>query len=128
MAYFLGIAGSLLILLNFSLFSSRRINRRFYNDQNKILSKISSTIRAPHPVIGIAALAIGLVHGYLMLGGLPLHSGTLLCAILAVMGSTALLGRRLKIRNWLKAHRLESVFLALMLVVHFLMTKGFISF
>lgn len=128
MAAVLGMIGSAIIICNFMLFLSRRINRRFYNNKNSMLQQISGGLRLPHPFLGAAALLAGIMHGYLMGGFIQFHTGTFILAVLAVMGLAAAIGRRFRIRDWIKAHRTGAAFLAILLLFHFLSTKGFLDF
>jgi hypothetical protein len=98
-------------LLNFS-------NRKFIKTDNKNFKKVQKLFKTIHKPLGIALAILGPIHGYLALGGLRLHTGSLLYLSLIV---TAILGGifyRLKKRVFFSWHKRFAALTVFLLLVH----------
>ncbi|MEN1759628.1 hypothetical protein [Anoxynatronum sibiricum] len=87
---------------------------------NKKLIPIYRVVRVVHPVIGVAMILIGLLHGSMVLGQLRLHSGSLVLLTLIVMALVALAGSKLAVlrKIWRPIHRGLGIVLVLLLLAH----------
>lgn len=98
-------------LLNFS-------NRKFIKTDNKNFKKVQKLFKIIHKPLGVALAILGPIHGYLALGGLRLHTGSLLYLSLII---TAILGGifyRLKKRFFFSWHKRFAALTVLLLLVH----------
>ncbi|MGB9790296.1 MAG: hypothetical protein ACPLTP_06680 [Thermotoga caldifontis] len=102
-----------LLFYNFSLFPLRRILKRF--ERARSFLKIGSRI---HRFSGFALLVTGAIHGYLALGRIQLHTGTLLWLGVVLLSIYYLLRRPLK-KHWLVLHRFTDFIVIAWFFVHF---------
>lgn len=86
----------------------------------KKLAPVYRKMRIIHPVTGVVMILVGLFHGYMALGSIRIHSGSLILIILILMGLTALAGTRIKAfrKNWRIVHRLLAVLLFASVLAH----------
>ena len=68
----------------------RFLNTHFFHAQGEGYVKAIKKLRAVHKPLGGVILIIAIVHGYLALGGLRLHTGTLLLIVTAVTAGLGL--------------------------------------
>lgn len=87
---------------------------------NKKLMPLYRKMRVIHPVVGVIMIVIGLVHGFMVLGEIRLHSGLLIVIILIIMALTALAGQKVKAfrKGWRKVHRTLGVLVFLLVLAH----------
>ncbi|MEN3008631.1 hypothetical protein [Pseudothermotoga sp.] len=102
-----------LLFYNFSLFPLRRLLKKFSWSKRFLFygSKI-------HRFTGIALLFTGSIHGYLALGTVKLHTGSLLWLGILTLFSIYLFRKILK-RKWLSIHRWTDFIVIAMFFVHF---------
>lgn len=103
-----------------SPFALNFLNRRLFKTQNKIFRDTVKFLRRLHKPFGVAMAVLALVHGYLALGGIRIHTGSLLYASIFM---TALLGGsfyRLKKRTLFIWHRRMALVSFLLLLLHLL--------
>lgn len=82
--------------------------RAYYlKSKDKRLLAIYQRMRVIHPLMGGLIIALGLLHGYMSLGVIRLHTGTLIVIVVSLMAAIALVGPRTKLlrRNWRVIHR-----------------------
>lgn len=87
---------------------------------NKKLIPVYRKLRVLHPVVGVLMVAMGLVHGYMALGRIALHSGSLIVAALIAMALVALAGQRVKAfrKDWRKVHRALGLLVFMLVLAH----------
>ena len=73
----LGIINVALILVITSPYWLRRLGKRFFPKRKIASTKLMKVLRSVHKPFGVCLLLITLIHGYLALGALRLHTGTL---------------------------------------------------
>ena len=117
MAGILGWINLVLILFMGSIFP---IKKMYQKHKTKKLLDLYKTIRKIHPFMGLTIIIIGIIHGYMQLNTIRIHTGTLILLMVILMGSVALLGPRIKIlkRNWRFIHRNMGFLLLGTLVIH----------
>ena len=96
----------------------RLINKYVFKNKNKALVRAAKALRAIHKPLGLVLVAAVIVHGFLALGTLRLHTGTLAAIMLIV---TVALGGTfyfLKKKPLLVAHRTMALLLVLLVLVH----------
>jgi hypothetical protein len=69
----------------------RLLNRYAFKSRNAALARVAKALRAAHKPLGLFLVAAVAVHGFLALGALRLHTGTLagiLLIVTAALGGT----------------------------------------
>jgi hypothetical protein len=94
------------------------LNRKFFKTQKQGFRNTLKFLRRLHKPLGIAMAVLALVHGYLAMGGLRLHTGSLLYLSIII---TALLGGsfyKLKKRALFTWHKRMALVSFLLLLLH----------
>ncbi|MCR3956971.1 MAG: hypothetical protein NUK57_11800, partial [Gudongella sp.] len=94
------------------------LNRKFIKTQNQGFRNTVKLLRRLHKPLGLALAILALVHGYLALGSLRLHTGSLLYLSIFI---TALLGGsfyKLKKRALFTWHKRMALVSFLLLLLH----------
>lgn len=73
----LGITSSVLFAIVMMPFLLRHYNRIFYKGKNSMITSWRKRFRKIHKPAGFGLAVIALIHGYLALGSIRLHTGTL---------------------------------------------------
>lgn len=85
---------------------------------NKKFEKTIQLLRKIHKPLGLAMVALSLLHGYFALGSFRLHTGTLLWLSLFVTAALGFLFYSLKRRALFVWHKRMAVVLFLFLLIH----------
>ena len=87
---------------------------------NKKLIPIYRKMRIIHPIVGVSMIVVGLIHGWMALGQIRLHSGLLILLALIAMALTALAGQKIKAfrKGWRKVHRALGLLVFLLVLAH----------
>jgi len=83
------------------------LRAQYLKTKDKKSLELLQRVRTFHPKVGVAIIMLGLVHGYMSLGEIRFHTGTLIIMVLTVMALLALGGPRwqpLK-KSWRAIHR-----------------------
>lgn len=67
----------------------RSINRRLFKGKNKFLIQCGKWLRKIHKPFGTGMVVVAMIHGYMAMGALRLHTGTLawfMCVVTAILG------------------------------------------
>lgn len=117
MADFLGWLNLVIFLLMGTIYP---IKKRMEKKRDQKSIQVYRKARVIHPILGSFIILIGFVHGYMQLGRLRLHTGTLLIGYLLLMGLVAILGPRIRFlrKRWRVIHRSMGIPLVLLLLVH----------
>lgn len=116
---FLGWLNVVLVVIAGSLFGLRRLNKYVYGNKNTTLKKIVKPLSKIHPYVGSALLISALIHGDLALGTVfKLHTGPLAGWILLLMMLVALIGKKFRVKNWLKIHRILAILFVCAILLH----------
>lgn len=96
------------------------LRMRYLKTKDKTLLALYKKMRIIHPVTGGLVIAIGLIHGYMSLGTLRIHTGLLIVIVLMMMAAVALLGPRTELlkRSWRVIHRYMGVLLWSSILLH----------
>ncbi len=92
----------------------------YQRNKDKKVLELYKRARIFHPVLGFVIIGIGLTHGYLALGALRLHTGSLVLLALIAMATIALIGPRMKAlrKSWRTIHRYAGGVLWAFLLLH----------
>lgn len=96
------------------------LRAQYLKTKDKKTLALYQRVRKGHPVVGGAIILLGLVHGYMSLGAIRLHTGTLIVLVLALMALVALVGSRwqpLK-KHWRALHRNMGLTLWVFIFLH----------
>jgi hypothetical protein len=116
---FLGWFNILLVLIALSQFLLRRVNKYAYGNKNVTIKTLLKPITKIHPYVGVLLLISAYVHGELALGSLfRMHTGPLAWWIVVVMMLVALIGKKYRIKPWLKVHRSLAVLFIVAVLLH----------
>ncbi len=87
---------------------------------NKKLIPLYRKMRIIHPVVGVLMILVGSIHGYVALGEISLHSGSLILLALIAMALIALAGQKIKAfkKGWRKVHRTLGILVFLLVLAH----------
>lgn len=98
----------------------RKLNQWIFHIPMKKLGKVLKVLRAIHKPLGIALVVMIPVHGFLQLGGLRLHTGTVAWAAGLAVVCVGLLYFFLRKPALLKTHRWLALAFVALAVVHLL--------
>lgn len=114
----LGWINAILLVLIIAQFILNYTNRNFIKTDNKTFKKIQKLFKLIHKPLGITLAILGLIHGYMALGGFRLHTGSLLYLSLFI---TAILGGsfyKLRKKVFFLWHKRIAALTVLLLMVH----------
>ena len=120
----LGWINLLLVLLMGSIYPIKKAAtaklQRVGKEKVKGSMLLYQKMRIIHPILGILIVGIGLVHGYLALGTIRLHTGLLVVIWIMLMGSVAIFGPRMKVlrKKWRNLHREMGLVLLIFVIIH----------
>lgn len=115
----LGYLNVLIVGLLILPFILNRISRYLSAEAKASMKDVTKFLRKLHKPLGIVFLATGLIHGYLALGGISLHTGTLLYAAVIVQAGLGGAFYRTKKKGLFKAHRMMAFVIAGLLLLHY---------
>lgn len=119
----ISILGYLNLALMVSLlfpFLLRRINRHAFHSKNLLLGEAASGFAKVHPYLGLILLLSALVHGYLALGIIMMHTGTVLGAAIILQNILGITFKLFRKPVLLKVHRPLGLLSVLFLLAHLL--------
>ncbi len=96
-----------------------RVAFKKYGKQYPFLKKVLKFSKRYHRFLGIVLIIAAPIHGYLALGRIMLHTGTLLYLSILVMLLIYILGRAKVLKNWIIFHRIWSLVVVVLFVVHY---------
>ncbi|MDN5351774.1 MAG: hypothetical protein PWQ12_693 [Clostridiales bacterium] len=117
---FLGWLNVLLLAAMTAPYWLRWINKRTFQFKGGLYGKTIQYLRKIHKPLGFAILIIGLIHGYLALGGFRLHTGSVLLVTLVLVALFGLLFHFRKDKKFFKWHKRIVVIAGFALAVHLL--------
>ena len=114
----LGITSAVLLGIITSPYWLRKLNQWFFHIKGKPYLQLIKFLRRLHKPLGIALLLVLLIHGYLALGALRLHTGSI--AFLAVLFTASLGGAFYKWKKpvLLKWHRRAALIVVAFVLIH----------
>ncbi|WP_051188407.1 hypothetical protein [Proteocatella sphenisci] len=114
----LGWLNAVLLTLMVMPFALIRANKMIFKGKNKNIQSLTRMLRKIHKQMGFVLVVTGIVHGYLALGGLRLHTGTLLYLSLLLTGTMGLLFYLKKKKIFLQLHRYFAALVIMLLALH----------
>lgn len=118
MVTFLAWLNVFLAFVMVSVYILRRVQRLRKKKAGPGMKKFTILLAKIHPVVGMALIASGLLHGYLALRIFYLHTGYLLWFAIVAMLLIRLVGVLTKSRNWIRIHRFGALVVVAGLLVH----------
>jgi hypothetical protein len=98
----------------------REINKRTLNLKGGYYAKLIKVLRGIHKPLGLLVILIAPVHGYLALGGLRLHTGSLVFAFVSLTGILGLSFYLTKKKSLFKWHKVFALTIFVFLGIHLL--------
>ncbi len=114
----LGILNVVLIIIIVLPYCLRRLGQRFFPQKKIASTKLMKLLRSVHKPLGICLLLITLIHGYLALGSLRMHTGTLVGIIVLATVVLGILFYRKKRAVLLKWHKRAALLMVLLTLLH----------
>lgn len=94
-------------------------NRNYLKTKNKNFSKVLKFLRKLHKPFGIALIVLGIVHGFMALGSLRLHTGTLFYLAIVITGFLGGSFYRLKKRELFVWHKRAAALAFVLFLLHY---------
>lgn len=116
----LGILSVFLFIIVMLPYLLRQINRLFFQGKNRVITRLRMWIRKFHKPAGVGLAALSLIHGYLALGTIRLHTGTLAWTISIAAVILGVLFSVKKKAVYLVWHRRAALLAILLIALHLL--------
>ncbi len=114
----LGIINVILIIGITLPYLLRRLGQRFFPKRKIASTKLIKVLRTMHKPFGMCLLLITLIHGYLALGALRLHTGTLAGIMVLVTVVLGILFYKKKKAVFFKWHKRAALLMVLLTLLH----------
>lgn len=114
----LGIVNVVLLAVMTSPFWLRVLNDRLFHIKGEALGKGIKVLRKIHKPLGALIIVIAMIHGYLALGTIRLHTGLLVLVAILVTASLGGSFYLFKKRNLFLWHRRMVLIVILLLLLH----------
>ncbi len=114
----------ILILIMASIYPVKRAamaNSKGVGGKNSGVSlALYKKMRLLHPLLGGLIIVLGMIHGYLALGTVKLHTGLLVVITVMLMGALAIFGPKMKglRKKWRNLHRGMGFILLIFVILH----------
>lgn len=98
----------------------RHINRIFFKGKNRVITKLRMWFRKLHKPAGCCLAVIALIHGYLALGSIRIHTGTLawiVCIAAVILGVLFSIKKKAVYLVW---HRRVALLAVIFIALHLL--------
>lgn len=114
------ILGWIIVSLVFIMGGIYPVKLYYSKTKDKNLLKAYKKLRVLHPILGIVIIILGSIHGFLALGTIRLHTGTIVLSLIIIMALISLLGQRInKFKgSWRPYHRYVSLILWIAIFIH----------
>lgn len=116
----LGFLNIALLVVVTSQYWVRKLNQWFFHSKAPAYLKLMKVLRACHKPAAVALLASVVVHGWLAMGALTLHTGTVAAAFFFLTALFGLLFYLLHKKGLLQWHRALALISVLLVAVHLL--------
>lgn len=116
----LGILSAVLFTIIMMPFLLKHFNRVIYKGKNRMITSWRMRFRKVHKPGGFGLAAISLIHGYLALGAIRLHTGTLayiVCIAAVILGVLFSIKKKAVFLVW---HRRAALLAILFIALHLL--------
>jgi hypothetical protein len=118
MIRFLGYLNLALLVSLLCPFLLRRINKYSFNYKNMFLRKAAAGFVKVHPFLGLSLLVSALLHGYIALGAIRLHTGTVLWTGILIQVMLGIAVKKTKKPILLKVHRVVGLLPVILVLAH----------
>ena len=98
----------------------RFLNKHVFHTQGGIYAKLIKGLRKVHKPLGLAVILIAAIHGYLALGALRLHTGTLLGTGIVLTAALGISFYRMRKKPLFAWHKRLALLVILLLLLHLL--------
>lgn len=102
-----------------------RINKHTVKTKHKAFQKVIRFLRSLHKPAGIALLLTAVWHGWLALGTIRVHTGTVLFLTVLVTATLGGAFYRLKKKRLFSLHKIAAAITVLMFLLHFFLPRAF---
>ena len=113
----LGWINSILLVFMISMFPLKYIlkNKRIEN-----MVPLYRIFRKFHPLIGITIIIIGIIHGFMALGSLQLHSGSILIGAIIISGLIIYIKNKINYlkHHWRNIHKMMGLVIIMLFILH----------
>lgn len=116
----LGVANIVLIVAVTSQYWTRKLNQCFFHRKSAGAAKLRKVLHTCHKPTAVLLLISIFVHGWLAMGALTLHTGTVAAVSFLLTALLGLLFWRLHKKEMLQWHRALALVSILLVVVHLL--------
>lgn len=96
----------------------RILNKKLFHG-NKSVNKVIRTLKKYHRPLGTVLLLVSIAHGYLIMGGFRLHTGSILYLAIVLSALSGMIFYKKKKKHWLQIHKFLCVLTVLLLGVHY---------
>ena len=117
---FLGFVNLILLGILVTPYVLRKLNGWFFHTKSPAYFKVLKAFKAIHRPLALALLVVVVIHGWLALGSLTLHTGTVAAAVFILTAVLGLSFYLLKKPNLLKTHRVFALLAVLLVAFHLL--------
>jgi len=124
MYHILGIVSVVLFITVTSPYWLRRLNQWFFHQKGGALMKWIKGLRVIHKPLGILLALMALFHGYLALGSLRLHTGSItwiMLLITVILGGWFYRKKKAAIFAW---HKRAALTAAILMLIHLLIPNA----
>lgn len=125
---FFGYLNILLLLIILSPFFLRMINQKAVHSKSPKFLKVLKILRKLHKPAAVLFIINIAVHGWLALGTIAFHTGTVTAASFLITGIVGFLFYRMHKKGLIKAHRFLALFSIILLIMHLLFPWLFTRF
>ena len=95
------------------------LNKKFIKTKNKTFFKLVKFLRSLHKPFGIVLIVLGLIHGYMALRSLRLHTGTLFYIAILVTGILGGSFYKLKKKELFVWHKRMAIVAVVLFFLHY---------
>lgn len=107
------------------IYALRILNKKLYDNKNKILNTTNKLLRRHHKKMGIALVLTGLIHGiYSSKTVLSFNLGTITWVLSVMLGLSFMLRKKLpNSKPWMYYHRILTLIFLILMLMHILVVK-----
>ncbi len=96
------------------------LNQKVFKTKSPVFRRVMKGLRSLHKPLGVAFVATALIHGWMAMGGIRLHTGTLLYAAVLIQVILGGAFYRKKKKELFRAHRIMAMVVAGLFLLHWL--------
>lgn len=96
------------------------LNKHFFKTKSKRFFRVLKLFRTFHKLLGLLLIVTGIIHGYMALGSLRLHTGTVLYVFIFVTGAFGGSFYKTKKKVFFIWHRRLALFTLALFLLHLL--------